>query len=259
MARAKGVPLALVNADAALLLSNRVLSPFASKVMFGLPADFGAASNKAIVTGNPVRSDIAALPAPRARFEGRSGPLRILVLGGSLGAKALNEVLPLALAQIPAHLRPHITHQSGKKHIEALRQAYAQAGVVANSVDFIDDMSAQYADADLVICRAGAITVAELTAAGVASILVPLVVSTTSHQRDNAVWLEQQKGAFHLPQSELTPGHLSALLQSLTRPMCLSMAESAYAAGKRDANSAIASALESLAESSGPRYRYASI
>ena len=203
MARLRGVPLALVNADAALLLSNKTLAPMADRVLFGFPADFGKAADRAVVTGNPVRQAILDLPAPAQRFAGRGGPLRVLVVGGSLGAKVLNDSVPAALALIDPAVRPIVTHQSGKKNIEALRAAYSQAGVNANVVDFIDDMAAAYAEADLVICRAGAITVSELTAAGVASVLVPFVASTTSHQRDNAVWMDAQEAAVHLPQGEL--------------------------------------------------------
>lgn len=248
MARTRGVPLALVNADAALLLSNKTLAPIAQRVLFGFPADFGKAAGKAVVTGNPVRQQILDLPLPAERFAGRSGPLRVLVVGGSLGAKVLNDSVPAALAQIDPALRPLVTHQSGKKNIEALRAAYAAAGVTANVVDFIDDMAASYANADLVICRAGAITVSELTAAGVASVLVPFVASTTSHQRDNAVWMAGQKAAVYLPQGELNPQRLASLLQTTTREDCLAMAQAAYNVGKRDANEAIARELERLAE-----------
>ncbi|MEX5746440.1 undecaprenyldiphospho-muramoylpentapeptide beta-N-acetylglucosaminyltransferase [Massilia sp. X63] len=248
MARTRGVPLALVNADAALLLSNKTLAPIAQRVLFGFPADFGRAAGKAVVTGNPVRQQILDLPLPAERFAGRSGPLRVLVVGGSLGAKVLNDSVPAALAQIDPALRPVVTHQSGKKNIDALRAAYAQAGVTANVVDFIDDMAAAYADADLVICRAGAITVSELTAAGVASVLVPFVASTTSHQRDNAIWMQEQKAARYQPQGELNPQRLASLLQTTSREDCLAMAQAAYGVGKRDANEAIAKELERLAE-----------
>ncbi len=247
MARSRGIPLALVNADAALLLSNKTLTPIAQRVLFGFPADFGKAAGKAVVTGNPVRKEILEMPSPGHRFAGRTGPLNILVVGGSLGAKVLNDSVPAALALIPAGLRPTVTHQSGKKNIDALRAAYAQAGVQANVVDFIDDMAAEYANADLVICRAGAITVSELTAAGVASVLVPFVASTTSHQRDNATWMAGQKAAVHLPQGELNPQQLARLLQTTTRDDCLAMAEAAQAVGRRDANAAIARVLEELA------------
>jgi UDP-N-acetylglucosamine--N-acetylmuramyl-(pentapeptide) pyrophosphoryl-undecaprenol N-acetylglucosamine transferase len=246
-ARLSGVPLALVNADAALLLSNKTLAPLAQKVLFGFPADFGAAAGKAVVTGNPVRKEILEMPAPARRFASRNGPLNILVVGGSLGAKVLNDSVPAALALIAPGQRPVVTHQSGKKNIDALRAAYAAAGVEANVVDFIDDMAAEYANADLVICRAGAITVSELTAAGVASVLVPFIASTTSHQRDNAVWMEKQKAAIHLPQGELNPQRLASLLQSTSREGCLAMAEAALVVGKRDANDRIASVLEQLA------------
>jgi len=250
MARSAGVPLALVNADAALLLSNKTLTPFAERVLFGFPADFGKAAGKAVVTGNPVRAEILAMAPPAARFAARTGPLRLLVVGGSLGAQALNAAVPSALALIDSNVRPQVTHQSGKKNIDALRLAYAKAGVEANVVAFIDDMAASYAQADLVICRAGAITVSELTAAGVASVLVPFVASTTSHQRDNAKWMASQNAAVHLPQTELEPSGLARLLQSTTRAQCLAMAQAAQLVGKRDANEAIATILEQLAAKS---------
>jgi UDP-N-acetylglucosamine--N-acetylmuramyl-(pentapeptide) pyrophosphoryl-undecaprenol N-acetylglucosamine transferase len=248
MAKLRGVPLVLVNADAALLLSNKTLAPLAKRVLFGFPADFGNAADKALVTGNPVRKEIIALPYPAQRYAGRTGPLRLLVVGGSLGAKVLNESLPAALAHIPAEARPIVTHQSGKQHIDTLRTAYSNAHVNAEVVDFIDDMPRRYAEADLVICRAGAITVSELTAAGVPSVLVPLVASTTSHQRDNAQWMANQKAAIHLPQSELNPGRLAQLLQSLTRDTCLTMAEAAHSIGRRQANETIANVLEELTQ-----------
>jgi UDP-N-acetylglucosamine--N-acetylmuramyl-(pentapeptide) pyrophosphoryl-undecaprenol N-acetylglucosamine transferase len=248
MAKLRGVPLVLVNADAALLLSNKTLAPLAKRVLFGFPADFGNAADKAVVTGNPVRKEIMAIALPAQRYAGRIGPLRLLVVGGSLGAKVLNESLPAALARIPAEVRPTVTHQSGKQHIDTLRDAYANAHVNAEVVDFIDDMPRRYAEADLVICRAGAITVSELTAAGVPSVLVPLVASTTSHQRDNAQWMAKQKAAIHLPQTELNPERLAQLLQSLTRENCLKMAEAAHAIGRRQANEAIANVLEELAK-----------
>jgi UDP-N-acetylglucosamine--N-acetylmuramyl-(pentapeptide) pyrophosphoryl-undecaprenol N-acetylglucosamine transferase len=251
MARLRGVPLVLVNADAALLLSNRTLTPLARQVLFGFPADFGAAAGKATVTGNPVRREIIELQPPGQRYEGRSGPLRILVVGGSLGAKALNEAVPAALALMPADKRPVLVHQSGKQHVDALRRAYADAGVEAEVLAFIDDMPARYAEADLVVCRAGAITVSELTAAGIASVLVPFVASTTSHQRDNAQWMEKQQAAVYLPQAELTPQRLAALLTDMTRENCVALAEAAYRQGRRDANETIADILEKLAATPG--------
>jgi UDP-N-acetylglucosamine--N-acetylmuramyl-(pentapeptide) pyrophosphoryl-undecaprenol N-acetylglucosamine transferase len=248
MAKARGVPLVLVNADAALLLSNKTLAPVAQRVLFGFPADFGSAASKALVTGNPVRKEIIEVAPPAQRYASRTGPLRLLIVGGSLGAKVLNECLPAALARIPAAMRPTVTHQSGKQHIDALRKAYFDAQVQAEVVDFIDDMPRRYAEADLVICRAGAITVSELTAAGVASVLVPLVASTTSHQRDNAQWMASQKAAVHLPQGELNPERMAQLLQSLSREECRTMAEAAHVIGRRQANEAIADVLEELAK-----------
>jgi len=248
MAKLRGIPVALINADAALLLSNKVLAPVAKRVLFGFPADFGAAAGKALVTGNPVRKEIVALPRPEQRFSGRAGPLRLLVVGGSLGAKVLNDCLPAALALIPADVRPHVVHQSGKQHIAALKEAYAKAQVQAEVLDFIDDMDRRYAEADLTLCRAGAITVSELTAAGVASILVPFVVSSTSHQRDNAMLMAQHHAAIHLPQGELTANKLAILLQSMTRDTCCEMAQAAWVIGRRDANEKIADVLEELAQ-----------
>jgi UDP-N-acetylglucosamine--N-acetylmuramyl-(pentapeptide) pyrophosphoryl-undecaprenol N-acetylglucosamine transferase len=247
-AKVRGVPLVLVNADAALLLSNRTLAPMAKRVLFGFTGDFGRAAGKAIVTGNPVRKEIIALPAPQERYAQRIGPLRVLVVGGSLGAKVLNDCLPAAIAGLPEQQRPLITHQYGREDGEALRRSYAEKGVEAEVIGFIDDMPRRYADADLVICRAGAITVSELTAAGVASILVPLVISTTSHQRDNARWMAGQNAAIHLPQSELTAQRMTELLRALTRDTCQAMAQAAYDNGRRNANEAIADVLEQLTE-----------
>jgi UDP-N-acetylglucosamine--N-acetylmuramyl-(pentapeptide) pyrophosphoryl-undecaprenol N-acetylglucosamine transferase len=246
MARLAGVPLALVNADAALLMSNKALLPFAQKVLFGFTTDAAASRKKMQVTGNPVRKEISALPAPAVRYAARTGALNILVIGGSLGAKILNDTVPAALALQPADARPVVVHQSGKQHIAALTDAYAKAGVQAEVLPFIDDMAVRYAEADLVICRAGAITVAELCAAGVASVLVPLVASTTSHQRDNAQWMDAAHAATHLPQTEFNAQSLATLLQHITRAQCLQMAEAAYQQGRRDANDAIAQVLEEL-------------
>ncbi len=248
MAALQGKPLALMNADAALLMSNKALLPFAKKILFGFAAD-GTQSSKTQVTGNPVRREISSLPPPSQRYAQRSGPLNVLVIGGSLGAKILNDTVPAALAQMPAQLRPRVVHQSGKQHIDALKNNYAKAGVEAEVVDFIDDMAGRYAAADLVICRAGAITVAELCAAGVASVLVPLVVSTTSHQRNNAQWMASAHAAFHLPQSQMNPDSLAKLLNDMTRERCLQMADAAYRQGRRDANDAIAAVLEQLGTS----------
>jgi UDP-N-acetylglucosamine--N-acetylmuramyl-(pentapeptide) pyrophosphoryl-undecaprenol N-acetylglucosamine transferase len=245
MAAMHGKPLALMNADAALLMSNKALLPFAKKILFGF-ATAGAPLNKSQITGNPVRKEISHLPAPSQRYQNRSGPLNVMVIGGSLGARVLNDTVPAALALLSPQERPSVVHQSGKQNIDALKKNYADANVDAEVVDFIDDMASRYAAADLVICRAGAITVAELCAAGVASVLVPLVVSTTSHQRNNAQWMATNDAAIHLPQQEMNAASLSALLRDMTRERCLHMAERAYQQGRRDANDAIAGVLEDL-------------
>ena len=249
MAKICGIPLALVNADAALLMSNKALLPLAQKVLFGFATQGDEPDAKAQVTGNPVRREIRELPAPAQRYTARSGPLNILVIGGSLGAKVLNETVPAVLALIDQSERPRVVHQSGKQHIAALRERYAKHRVDAEVVDFIDDMAARYAWADIVICRAGAITVSELCAAGVASVLVPFIASTTSHQRDNANWMAGIGAAIHQPQSELNVDALASLIKTLTRERCLHMADAAYRHGQRDANEAIARVLETLGNS----------
>ncbi|MGE5160567.1 MAG: undecaprenyldiphospho-muramoylpentapeptide beta-N-acetylglucosaminyltransferase [Betaproteobacteria bacterium] len=243
-----GVPVVLLNPDAAPLMSTKLLKPLVHGVLCGFDGEAAqAAGGKGLVTGNPVRPAIAAVPAPVERFAGRTGALRLLVIGGSLGAQVLNETLPLALARIPAERRPRVVHQCGAKHLDAVREAYAKAGVQAEIVTFIDDMAARYAEADLVLARAGAITVAELAAAGVPSILVPLVVSTTHHQRTNAEFMASRDAAIHLPQGEATPERMAALLAGLDRARLQSMAEAARAVGRPDATATVASVIEKVA------------
>jgi UDP-N-acetylglucosamine--N-acetylmuramyl-(pentapeptide) pyrophosphoryl-undecaprenol N-acetylglucosamine transferase len=239
-------PLVLVNADASLLMSNKALLPFAGRVAFGFDGDAAKGLRRAVVTGNPVRAEIEALPAPQQRFEGRSGALRLLVVGGSLGAKALNECVPQALALLAEAQRPQVTHQTGNANHASVLAAYEQADVKADVLPFIDDMATRLADCDLIVCRAGAVTVSELCAAGVASVLVPLIVSTTSHQRDNAQWLAGQGAAIHLPQSEMTPRTLANLLGSLTRETLLSMATKARALATPKAAARVADEIEGL-------------
>ena len=242
-----GKSLALMNADAPMLLSNKALKPFAKKLMFGLPSTIPHADRKCVFTGNPIRSDITTLAAPTQRYADRHGRLRVLVVGGSLGAKALNECVPQAWALMPEDQRPLITHQSGKQHVEGLRARYQELGVEAEVVDFIHDMPRRYAEVDLVVCRAGAITVSELTAAGVASVLVPLVASSTSHQRANAEWLSAEGGAIHFPQAEMAPQKLADLVLATDRAKCVELAEAAYQLGKREATATIAAILEQIA------------
>ncbi len=250
MAALLNKPLLLVNADAALLLSNRSLLPVADRVAFGFEGKAAQQTQNAVVTGNPVRAEIEALPAPAERFAARQGPLQLLVVGGSLGAQVLNLALPAALAALPAHQRPQVLHQTGAAQQQAVQQAYADAGVQARVVAFIDDMPQQLAACDLMVCRAGAITVSEICAAGVAAVLVPLIVSTTSHQRDNAQWLAGHNAGIHLPQTELTPQHLADVLQGQTREGLLAMATRAHALARPQAAARVADELERLVRKS---------
>jgi UDP-N-acetylglucosamine--N-acetylmuramyl-(pentapeptide) pyrophosphoryl-undecaprenol N-acetylglucosamine transferase len=239
-------PLVLVNADASLLMSNKALLPVADRVAFGFDGEAARKTKQAIVTGNPVRAEIEALAAPAQRFAGRSGALRVLVVGGSLGARVLNDCVPRALALLDAGQRPMVTHQTGQANFETVRDAYAAAEVAAQVLPFIDDMATQLAECDLIVCRAGAVTVSELCAAGVPSVLVPLIVSTTSHQRDNAQWLAEQGAAIHLPQAELSPRKLADLLTGLTREALLAMATQARALAKPKAAARVADQIEGL-------------
>lgn len=241
------VPFALLNADASPQLSMRLLRPITSAVLCGFDGQASRlAGRKAIVTGAPVRSPIAALPVPAERFAHASGRLRLLVIGGSLGARVLNETVPAALGLMSADRRPHVLHQCGAAHVESTRAAYARAGVAADVRGFIDDIASCYSEADVVVCRAGAITVSELCAAGVAAILVPLVVSTTDHQRFNAEFLAARGAALHVPQERFDAQALAQLLGGLTREQLLAIAVRARSLGHPDATAAVAAALESL-------------
>ncbi len=245
-----GRRLVLVNADARLLLSNKVLAPFAKRVLYGLPPARPLKHREAF-TGAPIREDILAIEPPELRFAQRQGPLRILVVGGSLGAAVLNRVVPDAIAALPTGSRPIITHQAGAQHVEQLRSRYAALAVDATTLPFIEDIAARYAEADVVICRAGAITVNELTCAGVASILVPLLVSTTSHQQDNAAYLSDQGAALTVPQKDLTGAALAEVIASLDRVQLLQMARKARSLGRPGASAALAEALEASGQT-GP-------
>jgi UDP-N-acetylglucosamine--N-acetylmuramyl-(pentapeptide) pyrophosphoryl-undecaprenol N-acetylglucosamine transferase len=254
MASLRGKPLVLVNADAALLMSNKALLPVADAIEFGFDgpqvAPLQTRHRKARVTGNPVRAEIEAIESPEARFAGRTGPLRVMVVGGSLGAKVLNDTLPQAFAMMPPDQRPRLTHQTGMDQFEAVRSAYGRAGIELGEqvevLPFINNMAERLAECDLIVCRAGAITVSELCAAGVPSMLVPLVVSTTAHQRDNAEYMAKHGAAIHLPQSQLTPGHLAEQLTRLTRGDLLAMASKARALARTRAAAAVADDIETL-------------
>lgn len=242
MASWKNVPLALHEQNSVAGLANRVLAKVADRILTGFPDVLPGGA----WAGNPVRREIAELPTPGSRYGERQGPLRILVVGGSLGAQALNEALPKALAMIPEAERPEVVHQSGEKHLAKLQAGYAAAGVKANCVAFIQDMAGAYGWADLVICRAGALTIAELAAAGVASILVPFPHAVDDHQTGNARFLANAGAAILLPQKDLSPERL-ARVREMSREQLLQMAEKARALAKPDATAAVAQACMALA------------
>ena len=246
MASLLNKPLVLVNADAALLLSNKGLLLFADRVAFGFAGEAAARTQHAVVTGNPVRAEVEALPEPAARWAGRSGPLRLLVVGGSLGAQVLNATLPAALALLPAAQRPLVVHQTGGLQADTVREAYADAGIAAEVLPFIDDMPRRLSECDVMVCRAGAITVSELCAAGVPAVLVLLIVSTTAHQRDNAAWMTGQGAAVHLPQTELTARKLAEVIAGLRRDELLDMATKARALARPRAAARVADEIEKL-------------
>jgi UDP-N-acetylglucosamine--N-acetylmuramyl-(pentapeptide) pyrophosphoryl-undecaprenol N-acetylglucosamine transferase len=224
-------------------LANRVLAQVADRRLTGFPEVL----KKSQWCGNPVRHEIAALPSPEQRFRERSGPLRLLVVGGSLGAQALNEVVPQSLALIDPPLRPAVTHQAGQRHLEALRANYASAGVQAETVAFIDDMAARYAEVDLVICRAGALTVSELAAAGVASVLVPYPHAVDDHQTHNARFLADAGAAVLVQQRELSARRLADLLVGFTREKLAEMGIRARALAKPDAAAVVAAVCAAVA------------
>jgi UDP-N-acetylglucosamine--N-acetylmuramyl-(pentapeptide) pyrophosphoryl-undecaprenol N-acetylglucosamine transferase len=243
MAALLGRPLAIHEQNSIAGLANRVLVGVADRILVAFPG----ALPKSEPTGNPVREAIARVAPPAQRFAGRSGPLRVLVVGGSLGAAALNERVPQAIALLAAGDRPRVVHQSGAKHLDSLRAGYAAAGVAADLVPFIEDMAHAYADADVAICRAGATTVAELAAVGVASILVPFPFAVDDHQTTNARYLADAGAALLVQQRDLTAERLADCLRSLTRERLLAMAEKARALGKPDATRAVAEACMELA------------
>ncbi|HRQ56303.1 MAG TPA: undecaprenyldiphospho-muramoylpentapeptide beta-N-acetylglucosaminyltransferase [Azoarcus taiwanensis] len=243
MAALLGRPLVLHEQNAIAGLANKVLAGVADRVLTGFPD----ALPKAQWVGNPVRAEIAAVAEPELRYAARSGPLRLLVVGGSLGAAALNEVVPAALARMPEAHRPVVTHQAGAKQIDALRAAYARAGVEGELLPFIEDMAARYAQADLVICRSGALTVAELAAVGVASILVPFPHAVDDHQTVNARFLSEQGAAMLIPQAELDPARLADLLATLDRSALTAMAQRARKLARAEAALTVAEVCENLA------------
>lgn len=236
-------PLVIHEQNSIAGLSNKTLAHFARRVLSGFPQVLPGAE----WCGNPVRDSISALPEPQQRYAARNGALNVLVVGGSLGAKAINECVPQALALLPQTVRPNVTHQTGRQHFEAVQAAYQQAGVAAEIKPFLEDMARHYAWADVVICRAGALTIAELAAAGVASILVPFPFAVDDHQTGNARFLSERDAAILLPQGKLTPQYLAGLLQDMTRTHALSMAQAARAAAQPAAASRVAQVCTELA------------
>lgn len=238
-----GKPLVLHEQNSVAGMANRVLAGVADRVFTAFPA----VMKKAQWVGNPLRPAFLQQPAPAARFAGRSGPLRLLVVGGSLGARALNDTVPRALALIPAAQRPQVMHQSGAAQIDALRASYQAAGVQAELTPFIDDTAQAFADADLILCRAGASTVTEIAAVGAAAIFVPFPSAVDDHQTVNARFLVAQGGGQLLPQTDMTPERLAHMLQATDRTTLLHWAQQARKQAKTDATAQVVMACEELA------------
>jgi UDP-N-acetylglucosamine--N-acetylmuramyl-(pentapeptide) pyrophosphoryl-undecaprenol N-acetylglucosamine transferase len=235
-----GAPLVLHEQNSIAGLANKVLSKLARRVLVAFP---NALSN-AEWTGNPIREELTRVSEPKERYAARRGPLNVLVVGGSLGATALNEVVPRAVALLEPNERPHIVHQAGAKHIDALRANYEAAGLSPGEelqlVSFIDDMAAAYERADLVICRSGAMTVAEIAAVGVAALLVPFPYAVDDHQTTNGQFLSEQGGAVLVQQRDLSAGNLADWLRSQSREKLTEMAQRARALAKPDATDRVA-------------------
>lgn len=240
-------PIVLMNCDADLLLSTNTLMPFTDALACGFAGGARTfARSKGYTTGNPVRADIVALPPPEERLAGRTGPLRLFVFGGSLGAKVLNDVIPEALARIPEERRPQILHQTGRGRDAEVREHYDRLGVKAEVVPFIDDMAACYRESDLVICRSGATSCSELCAAGAAAVLVPFIAKTTRHQLGNAKYLADHSAAVLVEQSDFTAERVADLVDSMTREKILEVARGARAIAQPDAASKVANLIEDV-------------
>ena len=237
-----GKPLLLHEQNSVAGLANKVLAQVADRVFTAFPQVLRSAQ----WVGNPLREAFTAQAEPAERFAGRSGPLKLLVMGGSLGAKALNDIVPQALALLSPEQRPQVTHQSGARQIDALRENYARAGVVATLTPFIEDTAAAMAEADLVICRAGASTVTELAAVGAAALFVPFPFAVDDHQSTNARFLVDAGGGWLVPQSELSAEGLADRLKHLTRADLLACAEKAHMQKKTHATREVVMACEEL-------------
>lgn len=242
-ARMSGLPLYIHEQNAIAGFTNKALSKFATQVLQAFPDAFEACA-KVTWVGNPVRDEIATLAQPSARYGARRGPLRVLVMGGSLGAVALNELVPAAFAELPSEQRPVIRHQAGRKHADKAAAVYARLGVQAEILPFIDDMAAVYDWADLVICRSGALTVSEIAAAGVASILIPFPHAVDDHQTANARFLSDIGAARLFQQRDLTPAAFAVTLtELLDRKTLKVMAEKARTLAKPDATALVVNAI----------------
>jgi len=241
-------PLVVHEQNAKAGLTNRVLAWLADLVLEAFPASFAKRQNARCV-GNPVREEILALPTPQERLTDRSGPIHLLVLGGSLGALAINQIVPKALAKLPGNRRPKVRHQAGRT-LDAAEAAYAKTDVIADLKEFIDDMAAAYAWADLVVCRSGALTVAELAAAGLPAVLIPFPHATDDHQSYNGAYLADRGAAILIQQRELNAERLAETLSDLcgNRQRLLDMAKSARSAAWPDATNDIANACYVAAE-----------
>lgn len=246
MAVLYGAPLVIHESNAVAGLANRVLTLIADRVLVGFPDAYNKPIRNALPKmlpkpsnvqwlGNPVRADIAAVPAPAERYAGRSGPLRLLVVGGSLGAQGMNKLVVDALAAMAEPTRPQVVHQSGAKLFDELKAHYTEKSVAGEVLPYLDDMAARYAWCDVIVCRAGAMTVAEVAAAGVAAIFIPLPYAVEDEQTHNAAFLADLGAARIAQQKETSPQQLAALLASLTRDALQAMAEKARALGKPDA------------------------
>ncbi len=243
MAALRRIPLAIHEQNAVAGTANRWLARLAGKVLCGFPGTLPGA----VVVGNPVRSAMLAAASVEQRYAARRGPLHLLVVGGSLGAGALNATVPAALARLAEDARPIVTHQAGERHLATLRQTYENAGVRAQCHAFIDDMAGALADADVVICRAGAMTVAEVAAIGVAALFVPLPGAIDDHQTANARYLGDGDGAWIRKQSEFTAEWLSQWLSPRSREELSGVARRAHSRAWPDATGRIADACEQLA------------
>ena len=239
-----GKPLVLHEQNSVAGMANKVLAGVADRVFTAFPGALG----KGEWIGNPLRPGFLAEPAPADRYAGRSGPLKVLVVGGSLGAKALNEIVPQALALLPPDQRPHVLHQSGAKQIDDLRANYAAAGVHAELTPFIDDTAGAFAEADLVICRAGASTVTEIAAVGAPALFVPFPFAVDDHQTTNAQFLTATGGGWLVQQRDMTPQSLADMLAGLTREELVRRAEAAKQRQKTGATEVIVAACEELAK-----------